>query len=417
MSEIKEVVQKRVSSGELEIGMYVTGLDRPWVETPFAFQGFMINDQELIQELRQYCKFVVIDVERSVDPPSRQPGAATPVSRSEPARISLIRNPVGHKVYPDRVPAEKEMPAARRTQKSAVELMQSLAAMVRQGKKFDVRQIDKVVDEMVDSIVRNPDAFMWLRHIKEKDTYTYNHSINVSALAIAFGRYLGLPKDDLKSLAVAGLLFDAGKTRLPKELLEKPASLTDDEMTLMKTHVQFSVELMRELPKVCPAAIEAVQQHHERFNGSGYPDGLSDEAISIFAKIIGIADCYDAATSDRYYRVSLTHHAAINDLYHGRNEMFQADLVEQFIQCLGVYPTGSLVELTSGEVGIVVAENRLRRLRPRLMLLLKPDKEPYRDYPVCDLAKILKDNTGVPLEIRRTVEPDEFGIDPKEFFL
>jgi len=295
--------------------------------------------------------------------------------------------------------------------------MRNVVATVRLGEKLNIKQVDKVVDEMVDSIVRNPDAFMWLRHIKEKDNYTYDHSVNVSALAIAFGRHLGLPREDLKSLAVAGLLFDVGKTKLPDELLEKPTTLTDEEWVLMKKHVQFSAELMWETPGISPAAIEAVEHHHERFDGSGYPAGLTDESISVFGKIIGIADCYDAATSERAYRASLSHHAAINDLYHGRDALFQTDLVEQFIQCLGVYPTGSLVELTSGEVGIVVAENRLRRLRPKLMLLLDMKKEPYDSNPICDLTTKLKDDTGRPLEIRRAVEPAEFGIDPGEFFI
>lgn len=417
MPEFKEVVQEKILSSELEVGMYVTELDRPWVETPFAFQGFMIRNQSLIQELQKFCKFVLIDIERSITTPRKKPGAVTSVSTAEPIKESVFRNPKGHLVYPDTVTPEKEIFAARRTHKNALELMQTLAATVRLGEKLNTKQIDKVVDEMVDSIIRNPDAFMWLRNIKEKDAYIYNHSVNVSALAIAFGRYLGLPKNDLKSLAAAGLLFDAGKTKLPDELLEKPTGLTDEELVLMRKHVQFSVELMREIPGLCPETVEAVQHHHERFDGSGYPEGLTDDKISIFGKIIGIADCYDAATSNRCYKVSLCHHAAINDLYQGRGAMFHADLVEQFIQCLGVYPTGSLVELTSCEVGIVIAENRLRRLRPKLMLLLQANKEPYDSSPICDLETKLKGNDGCPLEIRRSVEPDEFGINPKEFFI
>ncbi|NIO41094.1 MAG: HD-GYP domain-containing protein, partial [Burkholderiales bacterium] len=193
--------------------------------------------------------------------------------------------------------------------------------------------------------------------------------------------------------------------------------LTLAEFKVVQKHVLHSVEIMSNTSGVSPAAIEIAHTHHERNNGSGYPRKLADKEIPVFGKLAAIIDCYDAMTSERVYRPAISSHKALRKLYARRDQEFQTVLVEQFIQCLGVYPVGSLVELSSGEVGVVLSQNRVRRLRPKIMVILDKNKKPTKSAPIIDLMVELTDSSGNPLDIKEVVEPAVYGIDPKEFFL
>lgn len=288
---------------------------------------------------------------------------------------------------------------------------------VRDGNPVKMAAVKASVNGMVESILRNPDAFIWLAKLKDKDAYTYIHSIDTCALAIAFGRHLGLPRRELQHLAVGTLLFDLGKMKLPAELLSKPGKLTADEFDLVKQHVQYSVELMSEIKGIDKKSLEVAQTHHERHNGTGYPAGLAGTDIPVFGRIGALVDCYDAITSDRPYARALSQHEAVLKLYEWRDVDFQAEMIEQFIQCLGIYPTGSVVELSTGEVGIVLSQNRIRRLRPKVMVILDKDKVAYDFSPVLDLATETEDQEGNPLSVLQPLESGAYGIDPKDYYL
>ena len=247
--------------------------------------------------------------------------------------------------------------------------------------------------------------------LKQQDTYTYQHSVGASIWAVALARQLGLPRPDLRSLAIGGLLFDIGKLRLNPELLGTTRSLTDAEFGELRSHVTLGVEMIKDSGLMNKDVLDMVAHHHERHDGSGYPGGLSGDDIPVFARIAAIVDCYDAITSHRSYSRAIPPSSAIKKLYEWRDLEFQAELVEEFIQAVGIYPAGTLVELSSGEVAVVVAEYRTRRLRPKVMVLLDTNKEACLEVKMIDLLTEKTTADGKPLEITSSLEPEAYGID------
>lgn len=404
-------MKKQISVHELKYGMWVSEPDRSWLETPFLFQGFEIQSQEEIETLRSICGHVYIDTDLGcdVDPHASAIGSCT-------------NNPTDHAAhacatYQDQTSVEEELEAAKETYANSKVVLAEIMDGVRLEKKINSRQIKQTVTSIADSIIRNPNAFTLLTRLKNKDSYTYSHCLDVCALSLIFGRQLGFAKEELEILGIGTLLLDIGKLRIPTELLEKPDELTPAEFKVIKTHVSHSVDIMSKAKGVLPDSIEIAHTHHERENGYGYPRKLAGKQIPIFGKMAAIVDCYDAMTSDRAYRCAISSHKALRTLYARKDKEFQAGLIEQFIQCIGVYPVGSLVELTTGEVGVVLSQNRVRRLRPEIMLILDEHKNAIESGAVIDLMKELSDSSGNPLEIKDVLEPGAYGIDTREFFL
>lgn len=404
--------RKKISTLDLRPGMYVSELDRPWREADVLFQGFYVNTLEQIEELRNKFRYVYVDVWRN-----GQPGATTD-NGTEDALDGELRKICGHpkrdNVYRDASSVEEELVIAQEVHKQASETVAEIMRHLQVGHTLKLAMIHNVVTDLMQSILRNPDAFSWLTHLKKKDGYSYIHAVDSCALAITFGRHLGLPRESLISLGTGALLFDVGKTRLPDGLLNKPGRLSPEEYQVMKKHVAYGVEIVAHISHGGMEMVDMVRAHHERFDGSGYPNGFRGADIPLFGRIAGILDCYDAITSDRSYQRAISPHQALRVLYNARDKAFQEELVEQFIQCLGVYPTGSLVELVSGEVAIVIAQNRVRRLRPRIMLILGHDKVALNNFETVDLDR---ETPGKTLEIARVLDPGTYGINPKEYYL
>jgi putative nucleotidyltransferase with HDIG domain len=399
---------EKVFTGDLEVGMYVSALDRPWLETPFLLQGFRIQSENEIEKLRELCRYVYIDNHKSS-------GAAAPARRSlldrprrSPQELFADR-PL--KPYRDQSGWDEEFPRARAALQQLSEGVEAVFANVSRGGGLDMERVRKCVEPMIDSISRNPDACIWLARIKQQDKYTYQHSLGASIWAVALGRQLGLPRQDLSSLAIGGLLFDVGKLRVDEELLRTDRALSEAEFQRLRDHVGLGLELLRESGLRNRDVRDMVAHHHERHNGSGYPNGLRGDDIPIFARIAAIVDCYDAITSHRSYARAVSPAAAIKALYEWRDVDFQAELVEEFIQAVGIYPAGSLVELSSGEVGVVLSEYRSRRLRPRVMALLDTEKRPLASPQLIDLLSQSHSASGVPLEIVGSLEPEAYGIE------
>ena len=407
----------KVDTEHLGIGMYVSELDRPWTETPYLLQGFFIKEQADIDEIKKYSKFVFVDDVKGVEPTVVMNSSPKP----KPKPKKLPKNgeglPERKAVYQDTTTAEEEMEHAKECHSMLSSELSAIMDAVLNGKQIKLEKAKEAVDGMVDSILRNPDAFVWLSKLKEEDSYSYSHAIDCSILVISFGRHLGLSKPELQELAMAGLMFDIGMMRVPSEIKSKEDDLTDDEFEEIKKHVEYSVDIMTETDGISRESIEIARHHHERHDGSGYPLGLEGDQIHVFSRMLAIVDCFDAISSDREYGRIVSPHAAIKKLYEWGGKEFQEELVEQFIQCLGVYPTGSLVELSTGEVGIVLSQNRLRRLRPRVMLILDPDKEYYEMFPTIDLMMQMEDDEGNAIEIVECPEPSEYNIDPKTFYI
>jgi putative nucleotidyltransferase with HDIG domain len=285
---------------------------------------------------------------------------------------------------------------------------------VRVGKSLDVEEARLVVGDLVESVVRNPDALTCFTQLKKAHEYTAQHSLRVCVLALIFGRQLGFEKDRLRVLGIGALLHDVGKAKVPVDILDKPMALDSREIEIMKRHVPLGVEILENTPGIPAAAIEVARGHHERFDGNGYIEGRKGNEIGTYGLIAGIVDCYDAITSDRVYHAGISPHAALKRMYEWRGSAFHPKLIEQFIQCLGIYPVGSVVQLNSGEIGVVAALNRLRRLKPRVVLVRRPDNTPYPSMPAVNLAN-RTNRDGRPCEVERVLEAETTGVNPAYF--
>ena len=398
----------KVSTSELQLGMYVSALDRPWLETPFPMQGFKIDSPEDIARLRKFCQFVFVDIQKSAV--AVEPTRRSTFDRPRKSREQIFKGRT-LKRYQDISDWSEEYPRAQQAVVALSDAIEAVFVHVSAGGALDVLKVKKSVDPMIESITRNPDACIWLARMKQQDNYTFQHSVGASIWAVALGRQLGLPKSDLRSLAVGGLLFDIGKLRINEELLRAERVLTEEEFIEVRSHVAQGVAMIAESGLMNQDVIDMVSHHHERHNGGGYPDALRGDKIPIFARIAAIVDCYDAITSHRSYARAIPPSTAIKLLYEWRDVDFQGELIEEFIQAVGIYPAGTLVELSSGEVAVVIAEYRTRRLRPQVLVLLDADKQPVMEVKMIDMLNQATTVDGSPLEITGSLEPEAYGID------
>jgi HD-GYP domain-containing protein (c-di-GMP phosphodiesterase class II) len=532
-------MEQKIDVRDLRVGMFVADLDRPWIDTPFLIQGFLIEEPAQIAQLKSHCEWVIVDRQRSAgeeyeapavvkiekrevshEPrvivttvvgrdttaaPSRKGGKGKPappprsaphahntnarrpasteprivissadeekpkisvtgklqhlegfstrtpvpdkgeglisrifggfrdlISREEGEkfddRVEIVENrPVERPsilpphveitIYEDQRTVEEELAPANTAYSRTSDLLGKLAEDLKLGNKLEIEQVQEVVDDMVESMVRNPDALLWVTRLREQDVATYGHGLQVAVFLVAFGRHLGFPKTQLGHLGQTGLLLDIGKIKMPRELLEKNGPLTPEEFTLIKTHVDRGLEILNETPNFHPDIMDGIAQHHERHNGTGYPFGLAGDAISIFGRMAGITDCFAAMTKRRPYADAISSYEALKSLSGWSGEYFHEAMVEQFIQSVGVFPVGSLVELSSGEVSIVVSHNKVRRLKPRVLVVTGPDKSPSKFPMMLDLLYEPKLGGDKPVYIRRGLPTGAYGLDPREYYL
>jgi putative nucleotidyltransferase with HDIG domain len=430
-----------VSTQALRLGMFVAELDRPWLDTPFMVQGFVLEDEEQLATLRQLCRFVTIDRARSLGdeyqagvarhfvPEKRQASPMAPIiyyqSRKklalQPLEVDGTRELAGRTFtgvrYVDDIRIEEELPTARASYQSAQNLLKDLDEQVAAGNVPDIEHVDRTVSSLVECVVRNPDALIWLTKLKRTDNQVYDHSLTVSIHLMAFGRNLSLAPDDLHPLGMGGLLKDIGIMRLPPELLHKPSGLTPDERARMRTHVDHGSDMLAEEADLPDEVRDIVAKHHERIDGSGYPRRLTGDQIGLYAEMAGIVDSYCAMLSPRPFRPARLNQWVVEEINAMRNIRFTAAVVDEFVQFVGLYPVGTLVELNSGEVGVVVEQNRVRRLKPRIMLLLGPDKTRNPSPGILNLLTDPQVRDGMHYRIVRDLPPGSFGLDPTEFYL
>ncbi len=401
--------ERRILVGLLQKGMFVSRLDRDWVGTPFPFQGFHIESDRDIELLGNYCTSVFVDVVKGLAPPEH----LVMVERS----ASPVFPPRGAN-YVDTVSLQDELPRARTAHAILHHLASTLEDDVRAGRRISADSVRSAVEPMVDSLLRNADSLFWLISMMRRDDYAYLHAVNCSALAAAFGRHLALPKEVLVEMSTGGFLMDIGMATLPKAMLDPSASRSPEDNLQMRGHVAAGLRVLDQAGIDGSWTRDMLAHHHERHDGSGYPAGLSGGAIPLAGRIAGIIDTYDVLISDKPNCRGDSLHGALQALYRAADRLYQGEVVEQFLQCLSVYPTGSLVELNSGEVAIVMAQNQARRLQPRVMVLLDADKLPYRPYRDVDLMALGPRADGAPpTRIVSVLDRGTYGLDPAELYL
>ena len=429
----------------LELGMYVTELDRPWLGTPFLMQGFLLEESQQIDVLRGICRTVLVDRRRSVGDqyaerprakeakPSGFPHTASSsgikVSSSAPGDgefLAVARRVRQHKgwssaprvrptVHESRL--ESELLYSAPIIDDVYQTLDAIRQAIDVDGGLDMSRVGGLVEEMAACVQRNPDAMLWLTRLKKSDQYSYNHAVDVSVHLMVFGRFLGLSSEAIEELGQAGLMQDIGKAQLDPEILAKPSALTEDEYRKVQMHVASSLEILRNQQTFSDSVLNIVAAHHERYDGSGYPRRLSGESLSLPGELAGLIDTYCAMTRHRVYSPALSCQKALEALAKMRGVKFREALVDQFIQCVGLYPIGTLVELNTGEVAVVIQQNRVRRLKPRVLVLLAQDKTLERRPRSLDLILEPPTPTGEPYRIQSALPSNAYGINPDEFFL
>lgn len=427
---------KKLRVEQLEIGMYVAQLDRPWLETPFLFQGFYIRDDDEISELQKHCKSVFVSQESL---PQTMAGVAPVVAKQSsggeaPAlkkkRFSLrslfrrVESPSSEDfeqtnvIYNESTTLKEEYAAASGIQKQAIDTLEGVMKNLKNSGELEIGPLESAITPMVDSVLRNTAALACLMRMQKKNDYLYQHSLASAVWAAILGRQIGLNRSDIDVLALGAMLLDVGKTQIPIEILTKPGQLDDKEKAVMRRHVQFGLDILDKADDVDSRVFDMVANHHERYNGTGYPNGVSGTAIPVFGRIAGIVDTYDAMITFRPYAKPLSSYDAIRKLRVLADVEFQAEIVDQFTKAIGAFPTGTLVELNTGEIGIVTRQNRIRRLRPEIMIIMDADKQTLEDFRVVDLNEEKVTERGEQsLWIECGLPPGMHGIDPTEYYI
>lgn len=408
-----EVVKIKVMASDLSVGMYVCELDRPWLESPFLFQGFLLETEEDVQEVATVCEYVYVD--RNVSHQSVMPRLqelAQPVNRPS----AYTGHSMQHRGGVDQGQDYKEhLYLARKIYNRAHNYIGQTQTEIAQGsREIDTETARSLVNDMIDNIQVKPHAMQWLTQLKLRHEYTLTHSINVCILALAFGRHIQLERGQLEVLGLGALLHDIGKLRVPPEVLDKPGKLTREEFAIMKLHPSDGYSIVKTDMLMPAEAMDIVLHHHERVSGRGYPDGLKADDIPRLTKMTSIVDVYDAITSDRCYHDGVSPYVALQNIYGWTAESFDKELVEAFMGCMGIYPVGSLVELNQGQIGIVIATTPRTKLRPMLLLLTEKDRQPLKTRRILNLSMQEWDKGKERLEIKTVLDPRGMNINVRQ---
>lgn len=378
----------------LQVGMFVCRLDRPWLGTPFLMQGFLIENRDMLHQVQSLCSQVCVDTRKSLvkfqaRPDKKQAPPTLPASFDRDMAQMGLRS---------------VLPTYTRTLKHVKEAMRGLS----KGHPLNPDILGKDIDECITALIDNIPAMTWLSRVKSHDDYSYEHALHVSLLSMVFGIHCGWPRDEVRTVGLAGLLFDLGKLRIPTALLTKPGPLTETEWQLFHDHPKWTRYLL-EKSGFGHDVIAACYYHHERPDGQGYPVQKLAGQVPLSARLIHILDAFDAMISYRPYAQQRTVYDAIRVLYKGRATEFDSALVDQFIELMGVYPIGTLVELNSGEVAVVIGQNHDARLLPKIAVVRDRNKQPVVERVVNLKHLTGRDNRPL-FRIKTMLHDGSYGI-------
>ena len=365
---------KKISILQMKVGMYVADLNIEWINHPFFKNKFLIKNEDMIKKLvGAGVRELYIDPSKGLDVEDAPTYAevhdkimADMTGIVSDKKTAAAKN---KERLSGRISVHEEINAAKKTYGEATRIVKNVMHEIRLGKQVKVEQITPFVEEISDSIMRSPDAMLSLTRVKNKDDYTFQHSVSVCALQVAFSRSAGFSERDVYHAGVGGLLHDIGKIMIRDNILNKPDKLTDDEFIIMKSHVAEGKKILDSAQGIEEVSKQVACEHHERYDGTGYPKGLKGEEISKMGKMAAICDVYDALTSDRIYHKGMNATEALGKILEWSAFHFDRRLVEQFIRVIGIYPVGTLVKLESGLIGVVTEQYKDDFLHPLVKFL------------------------------------------------
>lgn len=391
----------KIHISELKVGMFVSRLERDWLETPFLMQGFVVESLDDIDTIADYSEYIWVDTVQQAWVPAEERAVNAPKAKP---KIT----------YVNKVSADEERSAVVGVYRTARRLTKTLLDDVRLSGAINTEQAKETVKDCVHSILRNPDALLWMSKMRSEDEYTSEHCLNVCILAIAFGRHLGMSEPELEKIGLCGLLHDVGKMRVSSAILNKADTLSDKEFNIIKAHTVHGRNLLMASPGIFNGAVDVAYSHHERIDGTGYPRKLKASGISEFARIIAIVDAYDAMTADRCYSVAIPSTEALKNIFKDRGTHFDERLALEFIKCVGLYPPGTLVELVNGLVGIVLETHQRYRHLPKILVVHDINKSLEKET-VVNLSDIEQGLLEKDYLIARGLSDGTYGLRIRDF--
>ena len=400
---------KKVDSSQLKVGMYIHDLSCDWMTHPFVRNRFLIGSEDEIRKIVQAgIHDVVIDSARGIDVQDA-PTLAEAAAATERELVGIVSAPA----LVTRVSLGEEMARATQIRRQAASVVRSVMTDARLGRAVELDRVQPVVQDITESILRNPGALLGLLRIKTKDDYTFLHSVSVCALMVAFCRSRGMDMPTAHQAGLGGLLHDTGKALVPDAILNKPGPLTEAEFALIKRHPRDGYNILRQSPDIGPVPLDIALHHHERRDGSGYPDRLSGDAISELAQMAAIVDVYDAITAERCYHKAMPAAEALRKIYEWSKFHFNPVYAQEFMRCVGIYPVGTMVMLESGRLAVVVESHETNLLAPKVNVFFSSRSNAYIKPETVDLSRGLGYGGGD--KIVGHESPAKWQVDPMRF--
>jgi len=376
--------------------MFVHDFDCAWLEIPLFQGSLLIKDEAIVGKVLEHgIREVYIDTEKGMDVADGVPreevqketdkNIKQAASMARPA-AEADAPPLDSVGLADSVPLRAELERAKVIRDEANSVVAEVMREIRSGKKIEMEKVVRVVDGIVESVVNNKHALMSLSRIKQKDEYTVMHSVSVGVLMVSFCKTVGLDRKIMNEVGLGAILHDIGKMKVPQEILNTSNTLTDKEFELMKDHVVQSRKILEETDDVPTPAMAVAAQHHERWDGSGYPDGLKGEEISIYGRMAAIVDVYDAITSNKLYHKQVEPAEALKKIYEWKGRHFSDEITENYVKCVGIYPIGTLARTESGFLGLIIEQGLTDMLRPRVRLIFNISKGTFINPKDIDLS-------------------------------
>jgi len=409
MSNVKELKQNKVDAGDIQMGMYISALDRPWEESPFLLQGFVVSSPKVLAKLQSLCKFVYVDSAQSVNMDEAKQERVVPPPKSnpnDPYKKSEKPLPVNKDKYQSRPRmSSTEMKLARESYQNVQTSLTSVFKGVSENSSVNPQDVDKASNTLVSSAVAYPSALSWLALIQRHNNKVYDHALRTSTWALLCGRHIGLDEQDLKWLAIGTMIKDMGQLQSKKE---------GKKITTVDEAVEESIKLA-EMSKMHKEVISIIACHREKFNGTGKPKGMAGETIPLLARITSIATAYDLALNPlNRGRTAMSSSEAARFIYSQRGRAFQDELAVQFIESLGTYPLGTILQLDSGEVAVVVDQDEKFRLKPKVMIITDDEGQPLAEKRVMSLASDDPAEQNVNAKILKDLSAASFNINMRE---